>query len=87
MKVAEAAAFARSSDKTLFAKAGVTLPTPDDLEDSTSSSTAPDIEIFFTPMAYICHGQQEFPEGHHFAVHAVLLRCHRLFPRAITHLD
>ncbi|EPT05509.1 hypothetical protein FOMPIDRAFT_158549 [Fomitopsis schrenkii] len=72
--VAEAAAFARSSDKGLFAKAGVTLPTPDDLEDSTSGSTAPDIEIFFTPMAYISHGQQAFTEGHHFAVHAVLLR-------------
>lgn len=75
LQVAEAAAFARSSDTGLFAKAGITLPTPDDLEDSTSGSTAPDIEIFFTPMAYISHGQQAFPEGHYFAVHAVLLRC------------
>ncbi|KZT67977.1 GMC oxidoreductase [Daedalea quercina L-15889] len=72
--VAEAAAFARSSDASLLAKAGVTLPTADDLEDSTSGPTAPDIEIFFTPMGYLSHGQVDFPQGHYFGVHAVLLR-------------
>jgi len=72
--VAEAAAFARSSDESLLAKAGVTLPASDDLEDSTSGPSAPDIEIFFTPMSYIEHGRIPFPQGHHVGVHTVLLR-------------
>ncbi|TFY64134.1 hypothetical protein EVJ58_g2835 [Rhodofomes roseus] len=72
--VAEAAAFTRSDDAGLLAKAGVTLPAPDDLEDSTSGSGAPDIEIFFTPMSYIEHGRVPFPPGHHVGVHTVLLR-------------
>ncbi|KAH9921889.1 GMC oxidoreductase [Fomitopsis serialis] len=72
--VAEAAAFARSSDASLLAKAGVTLSASDDLEDSTSGPGAPDIEIFFTPLSYIEHGRIPFPQGHHVGVHIVLLR-------------
>ncbi|KAH9921862.1 uncharacterized protein B0H18DRAFT_935692 [Fomitopsis serialis] len=73
-QVLEAAAFARSSDASLFAKAGVALPTQDNLEDSTSGPDAPDIEIFFTPVSYIEHVRVSLPPGHHVDLHAVLLR-------------
>ncbi|PPQ95742.1 hypothetical protein CVT26_015868 [Gymnopilus dilepis] len=65
----EAAAFCRSDDPTLFPESEF----PQKLQDSTSGSDGPDLEIFTTPMAYKNHGAFMFPM-HTFAIHACLLR-------------
>ncbi|KZT67962.1 GMC oxidoreductase [Daedalea quercina L-15889] len=72
--VGEILAFARSSDAALFARAGVPLPTPDVIEDSTTGSHSPDIELLFTPMAWLDHACGAYPEGYHFGMHTILLR-------------
>jgi len=70
--IAEAAAFVRSSDTALFPPQE--FPSERTSEDTTSGPNAPDIEIFCSPMAYLEHGERKFPSGHHFGLHAVLLR-------------
>ncbi|KZT02285.1 GMC oxidoreductase [Laetiporus sulphureus 93-53] len=65
--VAEAAAFARSSDTSLYSADGIPA-------DSTSGPGAPDIELFVSPLSWTEHGFGRFPKGHHFALHTVLLR-------------
>ncbi|KZT65400.1 GMC oxidoreductase [Daedalea quercina L-15889] len=72
--ILEGIAFARSSNTSLFAQAGITLPVPDHLEDSTTGLDAPDIEMAFSPFTWLEHTAGIFPEGHHFALHTVLLR-------------
>lgn len=65
--IAEAAAFVRSSDPKLFSEGPLA-------EDTTSGPGAPDIEIFFSPLSYIEHGDHHLPSGHYFGLHTVLLR-------------
>lgn len=67
VQIAEAAAFVRSSDPKLFSEGPLA-------EDTTSGPGAPDIEIFFSPLSYIEHGDHHLPSGHYFGLHTVLLR-------------
>ncbi|TFY64164.1 hypothetical protein EVJ58_g2814 [Rhodofomes roseus] len=75
--VAEALAFVRSSDAPLLAKAGVTLPNPDDIEDSSTGRDAPDLELLLSPMAWLEHACGAYPKGYHFGLHEVLLSASR----------
>ncbi|KAH9921884.1 GMC oxidoreductase [Fomitopsis serialis] len=72
--VAEGLAFVRSSDSGLLARAGVKLSTPDVIEDSTTGPNAPDLELLFSPMAWLEHTCGAYPEGYHFGLHTILLR-------------
>ena len=66
----EAVAFIRSNDPKLF-------PTSEGyglIEDATSGSDAPDIEIFSTPTAWVDHGFGEVPPGQLFSITQYLLR-------------
>ncbi|KAJ3527627.1 hypothetical protein NM688_g8104 [Phlebia brevispora] len=72
--IAEAIAFARTDDPRLFpptAFPAVTLP-----EDTTTGKDAPDIEFFFSPMAYTEHVTKPGPNygGYNFMLHTILLR-------------
>lgn len=66
--------FVRSSDATLMARVGVTVPTPDSIEDTTTGPGAPDLELVLTPMAWLDHTCGAYPPGYHFGLHTVLLR-------------
>lgn len=66
--------FLRSSDAALMARVGVTLPTPDSIEDTTTGPEAPDLEVVHTPMAWLDHTRGAYPQGHHFGLHTLLLR-------------
>ncbi|KAI0067248.1 alcohol oxidase [Artomyces pyxidatus] len=66
--VAEAAAFLRSTDPTLFS------PSDNEPEDTTSGPGAPDLEFFVTPFGYIEHGMGRLPTGDSFGLHMTLLR-------------
>ncbi|OBZ72180.1 hypothetical protein A0H81_07611 [Grifola frondosa] len=70
--LAEAISFVRSDDPVLFPREE--YPPEQVEEDTTSGPGAPDIELFFTPMAYRQHGQVILLPEHYFALHAVLLR-------------
>ncbi|KAF7323789.1 hypothetical protein MKEN_00600000 [Mycena kentingensis (nom. inval.)] len=65
----ECAAFVRSDDRVLFPEEDF----PQTLEDSTSGSASPDLELFCTPMAYKEHGKIMF-DMHTYALHCYLLR-------------
>ncbi|GBE87857.1 Dehydrogenase patE [Sparassis crispa] len=70
--LAEAVAFIRSSDRSLFLKDEFI---PDaELEDTSSAPDAPDIELFSSPMAYTEHGYGQPFDGYTFGLHATLLR-------------
>lgn len=66
--------FARSSDTALMARVGVSVPTPDIIEDTTTGPGAPDLEFVLTPMAWLDHACGAYPPGYHFGLHTVLLR-------------
>ena len=66
--------FVRSSDTALMARVGVTLPTPDSIEDTTTGPGAPDLEFVLTPMDWLDHGCGAYPSGYHFGLHTALLR-------------
>ena len=73
-QIGEAAAFVRSDDPNLFP---LDRFSPDSTpEDVTTSSSAPDIELFFTPVCYRRHGEERAPNfgKYNFMTHAVLLR-------------
>ncbi|TBU48594.1 GMC oxidoreductase [Dichomitus squalens] len=69
--VAEAIAFVRSDDPALFPPSQFPEKR---YEDTTSGPGAPDIELFFTPTAYLKHGMGYLPPYHYFGLHGVLLR-------------
>ncbi|KAI0359706.1 GMC oxidoreductase [Trametes cingulata] len=70
--VCEAIAFVRSTDPKLFPPEEFAAEgTP---EDTTSGPGAPDIELFFSPVAYKQHTGETLPVGNYFALHGVLLR-------------
>ncbi|KAH8990270.1 GMC oxidoreductase [Lactarius akahatsu] len=69
--VAEAAAFFRSDDPVLFAPHMAPLPT---VEDSTSGSNSPDLELFVTPVGYTRSGNGLLPNIDSFGLHMTLLR-------------
>lgn len=71
-KIAEGAAFFRSTDPALFPQHTAALPAH--TEDSTSDHHAPDLEIFPSPFAYIEGGKGVLPETEMFGLHVVLLR-------------
>jgi choline dehydrogenase len=71
-KVAEAAAFFRSSDPALFPQH--TAAPPAHTEDSTHGHHAPDLEFFTSPFAYSEAGKGVLPETEMFGLHMVLLR-------------
>ena len=66
--------FVRSSDTALMARVGVSLPTPDSIEDTTTGPGAPNLEFVLTPMAWLDHACGAYPPGYHFGLHTVLLR-------------
>lgn len=67
--------FARSDDPKLFPHDVFRNAGRAQLEDTTSGANAPDIEVLFTPLAYMEHGDVPFPiKGHHFGLNAILLR-------------
>ncbi|KAI0368021.1 GMC oxidoreductase [Pilatotrama ljubarskyi] len=70
--ICEAIAFVRSTDPKLFPPEEFPLETTP--EDTTSGPGAPDIELFFSPVAYKGHTGDNMPLGHYFALHGVLLR-------------
>lgn len=73
--IAEAMSFARSDDPKLFPHDVSRNAGRAQLEDTTSGANAPDIEVLFTPLAYMEHGDVPFPiKGHHFGLNAILLR-------------
>ncbi|KAK0479993.1 hypothetical protein IW261DRAFT_1551124 [Armillaria novae-zelandiae] len=63
----EAAAFVRTDDASVF------LDSSEPLEDSTSSPSSPDIEIFTIAVGYQEHGMKAFSK-HTFSLHSVLLQ-------------
>ncbi|KAK0469690.1 uncharacterized protein EV420DRAFT_57385 [Desarmillaria tabescens] len=63
----EAAAFVRTDDTSVFPDAS------ESLEDSTSSPSSPDIEIFTMAVGYQNHGMKTFTK-HTFSLHSVLLQ-------------
>ncbi|KAK0204863.1 hypothetical protein DFS33DRAFT_1258141 [Desarmillaria ectypa] len=63
----EAAAFVRTDDTLVFPDAS------EPLEDSTSSPSSPDIEIFTMAVGYQDHGMKTFTK-HTFSLHSVLLQ-------------
>ncbi|KIY51724.1 alcohol oxidase [Fistulina hepatica ATCC 64428] len=67
--LAEAAAFVRVDDKTLFPPEEF----PDIIPDTTSGHSAPDLECYSTPIAYREHGATLF-NGHAFALHVYNVR-------------
>jgi len=70
--VAEAAAFFRSADPTLFPQHTDALPAH--TEDSTSGPDAPDLELFVSPMGYTASGEGQLPNVDMFGLHLSLLR-------------
>ena len=68
----EAAAFLRSTDRTLFP----TSSYPDEIEDATSGEDAPDLELFSSPYAWFDHNSlhPKIPMVDVGTVAAVLLR-------------
>ncbi|PCH39400.1 GMC oxidoreductase [Wolfiporia cocos MD-104 SS10] len=68
--IAEALAFVRSSDETLFPPEKFSEP----VADATSGPEAPDIEFFFSPLTYFEHGHGAVASGHYFAMHAITVR-------------
>ncbi|TFK90489.1 GMC oxidoreductase [Polyporus arcularius HHB13444] len=69
--IAETIAFVRSTDPKLFPPDQYPA---DHIDDQTSGPGAPDIELFFSPMGYLKHGQGKLRPGHYFSLHGVLLR-------------
>ncbi|KAJ7453616.1 GMC oxidoreductase [Mycena galericulata] len=67
---AEAAAFFRSSDPSLF-RSDVY---PEIIEDTTSGTDAPDLELFVSPLGYLKHAQTKLPNRKSLGLHVVLLR-------------
>ncbi|GLB40331.1 putative GMC oxidoreductase [Lyophyllum shimeji] len=67
--VAEAAAFIRSDDPTLFSPEEY----PSKVHDSTSASDSPDLELFSTIFGYKDHGRSMYPV-HTVGLHVALLR-------------
>ncbi|KAF7312587.1 hypothetical protein MIND_00272800 [Mycena indigotica] len=65
----ESAAFVRSDDPRLFPSTEF----PQILEDSTSGTSSPDLELFCTPLAYKEHGKVMF-SMHTYALHCYLVR-------------
>ncbi|KAK0235980.1 hypothetical protein EDD85DRAFT_922071 [Armillaria nabsnona] len=63
----EAAAFVRTDDASVFPDSS------EPLEDSTSSPSSPDIEIFTIAIGYKEHGMKPFTK-HTFSLHSVLLQ-------------
>ncbi|KAK0223305.1 hypothetical protein IW262DRAFT_1447302 [Armillaria fumosa] len=63
----EAAAFVRTDDASVFSDSS------EPLEDSTSSPSSPDIEIFTIAVGYQEHGMKTFSK-HTFSLHSVLLQ-------------
>ncbi|EJC99692.1 alcohol oxidase [Fomitiporia mediterranea MF3/22] len=70
--VAEAVAFVRSDDPKLFMPSELT----EDIEDTTSGSNAPDLELFSSPFAWIEHTNKHplLPSGELGSLSVVLLR-------------
>lgn len=66
-QLGEAAAFVRTDDASVFPDSS------EPLEDSTSSPSSPDIEIFTIAIGYQEHGMKPFTE-HTFSLHSVLLQ-------------
>ena len=73
----KAAAFVRSGDPDLFPSSQYTVESLP--KDTTTGKGAPDLELFFTPVAYKGYGRSTPPNfGHYnFMLHAVTLRCVR----------
>ncbi|KAF7362514.1 GMC oxidoreductase 9 [Mycena venus] len=67
---AEAAAFFRSSDPSLFPPDVY----PAVIEDTTSGADAPDLEFFVSPLGYLKHAQTRLPNRKSLGLHIVLLR-------------
>ncbi|KAF8198299.1 alcohol oxidase [Mycena galopus ATCC 62051] len=67
---AEAAAFFRSSDPSLFPSDIY----PQIIEDMTSGTDAPDLELFVSPVGYLKHAQTRLPNRKSLGLHIVLLR-------------
>jgi choline dehydrogenase len=72
LKVAEGAAFFRSTDPALFPQHASALPA--NTEDSTSGPYAPDLEFFSSPMGYVQTGKGSLPDTEMLGLHMVLLR-------------
>ncbi|KAF8907265.1 hypothetical protein CPB84DRAFT_1674893 [Gymnopilus junonius] len=70
MNFAEAAAFVRTDDPTLFPPSEYA----ERLVDSTSANDSPDLEFFETPVAYKDHASVLFNNHHTVGLHVYLLR-------------
>ncbi|KAJ3521347.1 hypothetical protein NM688_g9027 [Phlebia brevispora] len=72
--VAEAAAFIRSDDPSLFPPTEFSADTTP--EDTTTAKDAPDLELFVTPITYKIYGDKIPPNDgkYNFMTHAVVLR-------------
>ncbi|KAI0027500.1 GMC oxidoreductase [Vararia minispora EC-137] len=68
-QAAEAAAFVRSDDATLFPEAE-----KNSLEDTASGPEAPDLEMFVTPFGYSNHGMLQTPTEDSLGLHLTMLR-------------
>ena len=64
-------AFVRSTDPALFPRS---RNPKDEIIDTTSGPGAPDLEVFFTPAAYLKQNAEKLRHDHYFGLHAVLLR-------------
>ncbi|KAM5537230.1 hypothetical protein V8D89_009163 [Ganoderma adspersum] len=69
--LAEGMAFVRSTDPALFPRS---RNPKDEIIDTTSGPGAPDLEVFFTPAAYLKQNAEKLRRDHYFGLHAVLLR-------------
>jgi len=68
--IGECAAFLRSTDRKLFPK----LDYPEELEDTASSPSAPDLELVGSPVSFHNHGLEVIAEEDAATIIAVLLR-------------
>ena len=63
--------FVRSTDPALFPRRE---HSKDEIIDTTSGPGAPDLEVFFTPAAYLKQNAEKLRRDHYFGLHSVLLR-------------